>query len=137
MSNHLLWLLVCLSLSTHTHAERIPCARILFIHVPKTGGESVKATLRKSFPLFNFLDHRSYDWRSLTKKKLRRGRKRREISTSSTMSRAKPLETFGEIYQDCKVRGRKRSAFIFPLWLFARVRNSRLVRILTVVALVL
>ena len=95
---------------------RIPCARILFVHIPKTGGESVKATLRKSFPTyaFNFLDHRSYDWRSLINKKLRRARrKRREISSSSITFRAKPLETFGEICEDYKVYGRKKVRSFF------------------------
>ena len=136
MFNHLLWLLLCLSVSTHTRAERIPCARILFVHIPKTGGESVKTTLRKSSPTLIFWTIVRTTGGVYINKKLRRGRKRREISSSSTTSRAKPLETFGKIYQDCKVRGRKRSAFIFPLWLFARVRNSHSVRILTAVALV-
>jgi len=73
MFGHLLWLLLHVSMSVRCEAERVPCARILFKHIPKTGGESVKATLRKSFPSFNFLDHRSYGWKSLHKREVRKG----------------------------------------------------------------
>ena len=137
MFGHLLWLLLHVSMSMRGEAERVPCARILFIHIPKTGGESVKATLRKSFPSFNFLDHRSYDWKSLYKREVRKGKKAREISSSSITSRAKLLETFGRTYQNYKIFGRRKNVFIFLSWLFARARSLRSAHILTAVALVL
>ena len=112
MFGHLLWLLLHVSMSMRGEAERVPCARILFIHIPKTGGESVKATLRK-------------------------GRNRREISSSSNTSRAKLLETFGRTYQNYKIFGRRKNVFIFLSWLFARARSLRSAHILTAVALVL
>ena len=97
MFGHLLWLLLHVSMSMRGEAERVPCARILFIHIPKTGGESVKATLRKSFPSFNFLDHRSYDWKSLYKREVRKGKKapRNLIIEHHVQS-----EAFGNIWKD-------------------------------------
>ena len=97
MFGHLLWLLLHVSMSVRGEAERVPCARILFIHIPKTGGESVKATLQKSFPSFNFLDHRSYDWKSLYKREVRKGKKapRNLIIEHHVQS-----EAFGNIWKD-------------------------------------
>ena len=85
------------SILKNAYAERIPCARILFVHIPKTGGESVKATLRKSFLTFNFLDRRSYDWRSLYKQEVKKGKKalRNLIIEHHVQS-----EAFGNIWKD-------------------------------------
>ena len=137
MFGYLLWLLLHVSMSMRCEAERVPCARILFIHIPKTGGESVKATLQKSFPSFNFLDHRSYDWKSLYKREVRKGKKapRNLIIEHHVQS-----EAFGNIwkdYQNYKIFGRRKNVFIFLSWLFARARSLRSAHILTAVALVL
>ena len=134
MFGHLLWLLLHILMSMRGEAERVPCARILFIHIPKTGVESVKATLRKSFPSFNFLDHRSYDWKSLYKREVRKGKKapRNLIIEHHVQS-----EAFGRTYQNYKIFGRRKNVFIFLSWLFARARSLRSAHILTAVALVL
>ena len=113
MFGHLLWLLLHVSMSVRGEAERVPCARILFIHIPKTGGESVKATLRKSFPSFNFLDHRSYDWKSLYKREVRKGKKapRNLIIEHQVQS-----EAFGNIWKDKITKylgGEKMCSFFF------------------------
>ena len=97
MFGHLIWLLLYVSMSVRCEAERVPCARILFIHIPKTGGESVKDTLRKSFPSFNFLDHRSYDWKSLYKREVRKGK---NAPRNLIIEHHVQSEAFGNIWKD-------------------------------------
>ena len=97
MSKRLLWLVLYLSMIMYRYAERIPCARILFVHIPKTGGESVKATLWKSFPSFNILDHRSYDWKSLYKQEVS---KRKKAPRNLIIEHHVRSEAFQNIWRD-------------------------------------